>query len=127
MKKISITSNRVKWENPVGHTMHELLHVLGFHHEHSRPDRNRWLTVKETGINYDRLETSEVESFGSYDVKSIMHYPLNGRIKLRNGWINLKLGRKVKDIGLYMTPFNLFHTAIVTNIFPQLRSTCKVK
>ena len=28
-----------------GSVMHELLHALGFHHEHTRPDRDNFVTI----------------------------------------------------------------------------------
>jgi len=34
----------------VGEVIHELLHVLGFYHEHQRRDRNSYITVYEDNI-----------------------------------------------------------------------------
>jgi len=28
--------------------IHQMMHVLGFGHEHNRPDRNKYVTVNET-------------------------------------------------------------------------------
>ena len=33
-----------------GNTMHELMHVLGFHHEQSRRDRDTYVTVDKNNI-----------------------------------------------------------------------------
>ena len=61
--------------------LHELGHVIGFYHEHSRPDRNEHIEVK-----YDNVIPSFRNEFGryrpgatnllgyGYDHASIMHY-----------------------------------------------------
>ena len=63
--------------------MHELGHVIGFWHEHSRPDRNRhiriiWDNIMDNEIakeNFRLLTRNEVDSLGvPYDYNSIMHY-----------------------------------------------------
>lgn len=61
--------------------IHELLHALGFIHEHMRPDRNTYVTVRwENIINgranqFHRFPRHAVNTFGySYDFISIMHY-----------------------------------------------------
>lgn len=58
--------------------VHELMHVLGFWHEQSRPDRDAFVQIVTRNIqsgrefNFD-LETS-AESYGPYDFGSVMHY-----------------------------------------------------
>mmetsp|Transcript_5331 Transcript_5331/g.12100 ORF Transcript_5331/g.12100 Transcript_5331/m.12100 type:complete len:842 (+) Transcript_5331:114-2639(+) len=69
-----------KSERHLGNIVHELLHALGFWHEHSRPDRD-----EHVSINWDYVQSSArnnfakatmVNSLGSpYDFNSIMHYP----------------------------------------------------
>ena len=69
--------------------VHELLHTLGFVHEHTRPDRDDFISV-----NFDNIEPGEEKNFekrphgtsdffekGSvdskntpYDVLSLLHY-----------------------------------------------------
>jgi hypothetical protein len=60
---------------------HELGHVLGFFHEHSRWDRDRYVTVHYENIkpgragDYDWVpKTNWIVSSTSYDYRSIMHY-----------------------------------------------------
>lgn len=61
--------------------MHELLHALGFAHEQSRPDRDKYVTVYWQNImrgmenNFERYTQSQIETFNEpYDYGSIMHY-----------------------------------------------------
>jgi hypothetical protein len=61
---------------------HELMHVLGFHHEQCRPDRDSFLTVNLENVeanmrhNFNKyVWGSSVQNQGStYDYASIMHY-----------------------------------------------------
>lgn len=59
-----------------GHIMHEIMHVLGFHHEHVREDRDHYVTVERDLISQDLLANYEKEGhpLGDYDPESIMHY-----------------------------------------------------
>lgn len=58
---------------------HELLHTLGFYHEHSRSDRDFFVEIITENIqegleaNFDIEETSDTLGL-SYDYNSIMHY-----------------------------------------------------
>lgn len=67
-----------------GIVQHELKHLLGFYHEHARPDRDAYIQVIKANINKARWNNfkkklkSQVRSFDSeYDLVSIMHYPSN--------------------------------------------------
>ncbi|CAB4058643.1 tok [Lepeophtheirus salmonis] len=77
---ISIGKNCDKF----GIVVHELGHVVGFWHEHTRPDRDDWVTIMRENImvgqeyNFNRLTSEEVNSLGlRYDYDSIMHYARN--------------------------------------------------
>ncbi len=77
---ISIGKNCDKF----GIVVHELGHVVGFWHEHTRPDRDDWVTIIRENImagqeyNFNRLTREEVDSLGlRYDYDSIMHYARN--------------------------------------------------
>ena len=58
--------------------LHELMHAMGFWHEHQRPDRDDHVTVNFTGRNdnYPKmyLDSGNFEMVGPYDVCSVMHY-----------------------------------------------------
>ncbi|XP_058807167.1 zinc metalloproteinase nas-13-like [Phymastichus coffea] len=65
-----------------GAIIHELMHVIGFYHEHSRPDRDKYVKILWDNIheiakfNFKKYDFTEVDTFGiSYDYESIMHYP----------------------------------------------------
>eukprot|EP00970_Alexandrium_tamarense_P004889 scaffold808_cov196-Alexandrium_tamarense.AAC.26 len=68
-----------------GNIIHEVLHALGFWHEHSRPDRDDYITIQWDNIvagaedNFEKAAAVAVNSLGSpYDFNSIMHYTSNG-------------------------------------------------
>ncbi|KAM6915003.1 low choriolytic enzyme-like [Xenentodon cancila] len=61
-----------------GIIQHELLHALGFYHEHTRSDRDQyvrinWENIKEYYIkNFEKMDTNNLDT--PYDYSSIMHY-----------------------------------------------------
>lgn len=79
-----------------GIIMHELIHAIGFFHQHVVPDRDNFVTVYWENLsteqrirrNYEKRSRQEVTSYGApYDYESIMHYrrqefPYNGRDSL---------------------------------------------
>ncbi|XP_039438500.1 tolloid-like protein 1 [Culex pipiens pallens] len=77
---ISIGKNCDKF----GIVVHELGHVVGFWHEHTRPDREDHVVIEKNNImvgqeyNFNKLSEDEVNSLGQpYDYFSIMHYARN--------------------------------------------------
>lgn len=63
--------------------IHELMHALGFHHEHNRSDRDDYIDViydhmipnPSVYFNFQVVEESESTNFSvPYDIGSIMHY-----------------------------------------------------
>ncbi|MGH0167823.1 UNVERIFIED_CONTAM: hypothetical protein FKN15_053442 [Acipenser sinensis] len=77
---ISIGKNCDKF----GIVVHELGHVIGFWHEHTRPDRDNHVSIVRENIqpgqeyNFLKMEPEEVDSRGEgYDFDSIMHYARN--------------------------------------------------
>ena len=61
---------------------HELVHALGFDHEHNRPDRDDWVKIDFNNVidgifnsDFRILNQTQFQDFGTtYDYKSIMHY-----------------------------------------------------
>nr|NP_001071840.1 Tolloid protein [Ciona intestinalis]BAE06735.1 Tolloid [Ciona intestinalis] len=77
---ISIGKNCDKF----GIVVHELGHVIGFWHEHTRPDRDDHIEIIYKNIqagqeyNFEQMDSSEINSLGEkYDYYSIMHYARN--------------------------------------------------
>lgn len=65
------------WNQPA--LIHEVGHVLGFMHEHQRPDRDKYIEVHaenagEFSFAYDKLTLGSMDNSGPYDFMSIMHY-----------------------------------------------------
>ncbi|GLV41047.1 tolkin [Carabus blaptoides fortunei] len=102
---ISIGKNCDKF----GIVVHELGHVVGFWHEHTRPDRDRHVIIVKENImngqeyNFNKLTEEEVNSLGlQYDYDSIMHYARNTFSKgtyLDTIQPNVGQGKKRPEIG----------------------------
>ncbi|KAG8011505.1 putative tubulin polyglutamylase TTLL2, partial [Nibea albiflora] len=62
----------------VGNLCHELIHALGLHHEHTRKDRDQYITVQWQSIIPGREKNFKMKRGDSlnlpYDIHSIMHY-----------------------------------------------------
>ncbi len=62
-----------------GSMMHEIGHVLGLEHEHTRPDRDQYIEVHWENITPEKRHNFDIASsravpIGDYDYGSIMHY-----------------------------------------------------
>jgi hypothetical protein len=59
--------------------VHELIHALGFWHEHQRPDRDSYVTINWANIQgsyaYNFNLLAPAATVGAYDFDSVMHYP----------------------------------------------------
>ncbi|CAG8652656.1 1474_t:CDS:2, partial [Paraglomus brasilianum] len=86
--------------NSIGIAMHELMHVLGVFHEHSRPDRDNFLTVTNfpDDINFVKIPDNKAVCHGAYDLESIMHYEPgvynNQKIELKPGIMSKRIGQR---------------------------------
>lgn len=63
----------------VGSLMHEIGHILGLEHEHTRADRDNYIRINWENIAPDKRHNFNVapagaREFGYYDYSSIMHY-----------------------------------------------------
>uniref|UniRef100_A0A671T683 Metalloendopeptidase n=1 Tax=Sinocyclocheilus anshuiensis TaxID=1608454 RepID=A0A671T683_9TELE len=93
---ISIGKNCDKF----GIVVHELGHVIGFWHEHTRPDRDDHVSIIRDNIqpgqeyNFLKMEPGEVDSLGEvYDFDSIMHYARNTFSR----WQELRCGDSLQE------------------------------
>uniref|UniRef100_A0A8C5MSI2 Metalloendopeptidase n=1 Tax=Leptobrachium leishanense TaxID=445787 RepID=A0A8C5MSI2_9ANUR len=61
-----------------GTVQHELLHTLGFYHEHSRSDRDDYVSINYQNINEGNWPNFKIEATNNlglpYDYLSVMHY-----------------------------------------------------
>ncbi|XP_027060312.1 uncharacterized protein LOC113686839 isoform X1 [Pocillopora damicornis] len=67
--------------NNVGTIIHEIMHAIGFFHEQSRMDRDKYVRINWENIltgfsdQFDRYSWRTIDHLGvSYDYQSIMHY-----------------------------------------------------
>ncbi|CEF59375.1 Astacin-like metalloendopeptidase [Strongyloides ratti] len=67
-----------------GIVLHEIGHTIGFWHEHTREDRDKYVDIFYSSIkddqeyNFDKSKPGEIDSLGeNYDYESIMHYSRN--------------------------------------------------
>ena len=84
--------------------LHELLHLLGFWHEHSRPDRDEHIIVhlenlenrKRHEPNFYKKDLNQANVYTDYDICSILHYndylfAKKGKGKNRNVQVSARL------------------------------------
>lgn len=70
------------WVSPqctVGGVMHEIGHLIGFEHEHTRNDRDQYIQIHWENIDASKTHNfdfapSGTQLIGEYDYASIMHY-----------------------------------------------------
>lgn len=64
----------------IGRVLHEMMHALGFYHEHTRPDRDNYIKIVESNVRKGKLNNFQKKTFDTtstefdYDYNSIMHY-----------------------------------------------------
>lgn len=80
-QRVEVNITAFWWKQGEWMPAHELGHVLGFHHEHQRWDRDRYVTIHYEHIkpgrqfDYDWVPKKNwIVRSTSYDYRSIMHY-----------------------------------------------------
>ncbi|XP_005092556.2 meprin A subunit beta [Aplysia californica] len=87
-----------------GVIMHELLHAVGFWHEHTRPDRDQYIDIHLNNVLISNRYNFEVQNHSvltlnlPYDYGSIMHYsPYEFAINTTEPTITPKKEKKTRD------------------------------
>ncbi|KAI4794022.1 hypothetical protein KUCAC02_032335 [Chaenocephalus aceratus] len=85
----------------MGNIVHEILHALGFYHEHTRSDRDQYITVLHGNIMEGKernFQKASGETFGlEYNAASIMHY--GGEFFSDNGLPTIVSKEEVMNMG----------------------------
>lgn len=72
-------------------SLHQIIHALGFHHEHQRKDRDDYVTVNTSKLkSEDQINQYKKEFIGltPYDPYSILHYSEDKGKKLKKNKLN---------------------------------------
>ncbi|KAK5900283.1 hypothetical protein CgunFtcFv8_025253 [Champsocephalus gunnari] len=84
-----------------GNIVHEILHALGFDHEHTRSDRDQYVTVLHRNIMEGKernFQKAKGQTFGlEYNAASIMHY--GGEFFSDNGLPTIVSKEEVMNMG----------------------------
>ncbi|KAJ2940189.1 hypothetical protein O0L34_g11753 [Tuta absoluta] len=81
-----------------GEIVHEVMHILGFAHEHNRPDRDGhvsivWDNIKPGYKKYFEMRSQDALLSLPYDYSSVLHYP--PRAFSKNGQITVSAKAKI--------------------------------
>ncbi|CAB4383441.1 unnamed protein product [Rhizophagus irregularis] len=132
-QELSVTKDLQNYPHPEGNTVHELMHALGFYHEHCRPDRDKYLSViaKENDTDFGKVCEMDVVCFGPYDPESIMHYspgcyPQGQCIQAKPGTKRTNvMGQRVKLSAYDINALNALYPN--SSCLPTLRRSLKMK
>lgn len=105
-----------------GRVLHELMHVVGFYHQHSASNRDNYVQVlwdnvlKSKLYNFLRHNESDVTDLGvPYDYNSILHYPIDAASNNKQPTLvtlkkNVEIGQRVRLSSGDITKVNrLYH------------------
>ncbi|XP_035693893.1 tolloid-like protein 1 [Branchiostoma floridae] len=104
-----------------GIVLHEIGHLIGFWHEHSRPDRDDFVNILYENVkdgerhNFEKLWKTQINSLGQrYDYMSIMHYgsryfTKNGRETLSPRQSNVMIGQRTALSQMDIVQANLLY------------------
>ncbi|OCT89959.1 hypothetical protein XELAEV_18018574mg [Xenopus laevis] len=103
MQLVSLAFECLRTNKGKGIALHELMHVAGFWHEHSRADRDDyiWIMWDEIVIGYEKnfCKYDTTNMLVKYELQSILHYPRNAFGKSGQTTINPKYPYSKTEIG----------------------------
>jgi len=98
----------------VGTALHEMMHAIGFLHEHNRPDRDEHITVIWENLvnqayrhNFRKQSASRVIVSEPYDIGSILHFGPTSFAKRGTNTITLKDGTSFKPNRIDLSPSDI--------------------
>lgn len=98
-QKLSLDDGCVASDRP-GVTMHELMHAIGFWHEHTRPDRDTYVSVNLDNVKESKLLYNQIfffkTSFKRFDLKTVgilLTLSFNLCVEYRNNFIKKSEGQ----------------------------------
>ena len=123
-----------------GSLIHEIGHIVGLSHEHSREDRNKhvkilWTNILASALGNFGLQVVYGTDIGAYDFNSIMHYPAHAFTA--NGMptietipagipIGQRLGLSTGDIAAVRSMYGTAYAATVVEPAPAPVATVSV-
>lgn len=113
----------------LGTIIHEIMHTAGFYHEHTRSDRDHYITVHEDeikeGFESNFAKHPNGQDIGEYDYASLMHYGNYSftRNGVANITINMPPGNSSTVIG-QRDGLSEGDIASINTLYPQ-KSDCK--
>ncbi|XP_031755137.1 astacin-like metalloendopeptidase isoform X2 [Xenopus tropicalis] len=103
MQLVSLAFECLRTDKGKGIALHELMHVAGFWHEHSRADRDDyiWIIWDEILIGYEKnfCKYATTNMLVKYELQSILHYPRSAFSKSGQATINPKYPYSKIEIG----------------------------
>ncbi|GIY53253.1 zinc metalloproteinase nas-7 [Caerostris darwini] len=91
--------------NDTGSVLHEMMHAIGFTHEHNRPDRDDYIEMLFLNIPYEwrkqyaKESLNIMEKLGPYDYYSLMHYEMQSPDRNKPAFRVIKEGVDLTRIG----------------------------
>ena len=64
-----------------GTMAHEIMHALGFYHEHMRPDRDDYVTINENNIKAAMIHNFKKGKYKTYDFYDFNRYYIVALVK----------------------------------------------
>lgn len=105
-----------------GVIVHELMHAIGFYHQHSASDRDQWIKINWDNIkngrthNFKKYSESTVTNFDiPYDYESVMHYSTRAFSKNGRPTIEPLVSQICDAIKIYHFNFNFSTFSLPAN------------